>query len=146
MAQMRGQTRELGLDPCPWLTSFSRAVFPYGPGLTFCGLTPEDHDLDMADRCQDEPFFRMLAQETPQRDLLNKTEGLIYNFWPSWKIMSLLKKMVGEEASQETMKGAVFLVCMEVMLLRGFCMRMVTRFVSLISQASFVAKLPGKSV
>ena len=36
------------------------------PGLTFCGLTPEDHDLDMADKCQDEKFFRMLAQETPQ--------------------------------------------------------------------------------
>ncbi|XP_078300804.1 antimicrobial peptide NK-lysin-like isoform X1 [Panthera onca] len=129
-----------------WVLLLLASVLLATPGLTFCGLTPEDHDLDMADRCQDEPFFRMLAQETPQRDLLNKTEGLIYNFWPSCKIMSLLKKMVGEEASQETMKGAVFLVCMEVMLLRGFCMRMVTRFVSLISQASFVAKLPGKSV
>ncbi|XP_043459819.1 antimicrobial peptide NK-lysin-like isoform X4 [Prionailurus bengalensis] len=129
-----------------WALLLLASVLLATPGLTFCGLTPEDHDLDMADRCQDEPFFQMLAQETPQRDLLNKTEGLIYNCWPSWKIMSLLKKMVGEEASQETMKGAVFLVCMEVMLLRGFCMRMVSRFIRLISQASFVAKLPGKSV
>ncbi|XP_029792141.1 antimicrobial peptide NK-lysin-like [Suricata suricatta] len=38
------------------------------PGLTFSGLTPEDHDLDMADRCQDEKFFWMLAQETPQHN------------------------------------------------------------------------------
>ncbi|XP_058539445.1 antimicrobial peptide NK-lysin-like isoform X4 [Neofelis nebulosa] len=129
-----------------WALLLLASVLLATPGLTFCGLIPEDHDLDMADRCQDEKFFQMLAQETPLGSLLNKTEGLIYNFWPSWKIMSLLKKMVGEEASQETTKGAVFLVCMEVMLLRGFCMRMVTRFVSLISQASFVAKLPGKSV
>ncbi|XP_078300805.1 antimicrobial peptide NK-lysin-like isoform X2 [Panthera onca] len=83
-----------------WVLLLLASVLLATPGLTFCGLTPEDHDLDMADRCQDEPFFRMLAQETPQRDLLNKTEGLIYNFWPSCKIMSLLKKMVGEEASQ----------------------------------------------
>nr|XP_055183042.1 antimicrobial peptide NK-lysin-like isoform X2 [Nyctereutes procyonoides] len=52
-----------------WALLLLASVLLGTPGLTYSGLIPEDHDdLSKADICQEEQFFRRLAQEAAQGD------------------------------------------------------------------------------
>ncbi|XP_039708341.1 granulysin isoform X2 [Pteropus medius] len=67
------------------------------PGLAFTHLTPEHHDLVMADLHDGEQFCQSLAQEGLQGDLLITREGMSINCWSCTKIIQKLEKMVGKQ-------------------------------------------------
>ncbi|XP_047710438.1 antimicrobial peptide NK-lysin-like isoform X1 [Prionailurus viverrinus] len=112
-----------------WALLLLASVLLATPGLTFCGLSPEDHDLDMADRCQDEPFFQMLAQETPQQNLtLNLCDTCRM-------ILSWLKNCVGLQRIQMTIEKAAELVCSQFPLVENICKETINKYVNDIVQS-----------
>ncbi|XP_046925915.1 antimicrobial peptide NK-lysin-like [Lynx rufus] len=112
-----------------WAFLLLASVLLATPGLTFCGLTPEDHDLDMADRCQDEKFFQMLAQETPQHNLtLNPCDTCRM-------ILSWLKNCVGLQRIQMTIEKAAQLVCSQFPLVENICKETINKYVNDIIQS-----------
>ncbi|XP_029792139.1 antimicrobial peptide NK-lysin-like [Suricata suricatta] len=99
------------------------------PGLTFSGLTPEDHDLDMADKCLNDPFYQMLAQEIPQHNAsLNLCDicRLILNW---------LKNCVGQHRIQMTIEKVAKLVCSQFPMVEDLCKETIIRFVRDITQS-----------
>ncbi|XP_053057348.1 antimicrobial peptide NK-lysin-like [Acinonyx jubatus] len=111
-----------------WALLLLASVLLATPGLTFCGLTPEDRDLDMADRCQDEPFFQMLAQETPQNLTLNPCDTCRM-------ILSWLKNCVGLQRIQMTIEKAAQLVCSRFPLVENICKETINKYVNDIVQS-----------
>ncbi|XP_030164909.1 antimicrobial peptide NK-lysin-like [Lynx canadensis] len=112
-----------------WALLLLASVLLATPGLTFCGLSLEDHDLDMADRCQDEKFFQMLAQETPQHNLtLNPCDTCRM-------ILSWLKNCVGLQRIQMTIEKAAQLVCSQFPLVENICKETINKYVNDIIQS-----------
>nr|KAF6446868.1 granulysin [Rousettus aegyptiacus] len=67
------------------------------PGLAFTHLTPEHHELVMADLHDEEQFCQDLAQEGLQGDLLTTREGIGASCWSCKKIVQKLQEMVGKQ-------------------------------------------------
>ncbi|XP_077622777.1 antimicrobial peptide NK-lysin-like isoform X2 [Crocuta crocuta] len=98
------------------------------PGLTFSGLTPEDHDLDMADSCQEEQFFQMLAQDIPQGDWRN------LKCTTCKMIIKVLRKALGHDITRETIKHALSLVCRKILGNKKQCQELITKYDNKITQ------------
>ncbi|XP_043459821.1 antimicrobial peptide NK-lysin-like [Prionailurus viverrinus] len=110
-----------------WALLLLASVLLATPGLTFCGLSPEDHDLDMADRCQDEKFFRMLAQETPQEDRPFTLCGICMC------IVSWVKNCLGFNLIQKVIEKVAGLLCSACPLVENICKAWITSFLDKIT-------------
>ncbi|KAF0879460.1 GNLY protein, partial [Crocuta crocuta] len=102
------------------------------PGLTFSGLTPEDHDLDMADSCQEEQFFQMLAQDIPQRCPGPRAAGVCREASVLGRahLIPLLPMLL----LQETIKHALSLVCRKILGNKKQCQELITKYDNKITQ------------
>ncbi|XP_025724065.1 granulysin isoform X2 [Callorhinus ursinus] len=64
------------------------------PGLTFSGLSPEDHDLSMADMYEEEQFFEILAEEA------TKGDQMIFTCKSCKFIIKSLRKILGHNITR----------------------------------------------
>ncbi|XP_029792140.1 antimicrobial peptide NK-lysin-like [Suricata suricatta] len=110
-----------------WALLLLASVLLATPGLTFSGLTPADHDLDMADRCQDEKFFRMLAQETPQGDPEFNPCAICRC------IVSWVKNCLGLNLIQKVIKKVAGLLCSACPSVENICKSWITEILDKIT-------------
>ncbi|XP_039108576.1 antimicrobial peptide NK-lysin-like isoform X2 [Hyaena hyaena] len=112
-----------------WALLLLASVLLATPGLTFSGPTPEDHDLDMADSCLNDPFFQMMVQDIPQSNVsLNLCEicRLILNW---------VKNCVGRQRIQMTIEKVAQLVCSQFPLVENLCKETISKYVNEITQS-----------
>ncbi|XP_038416526.1 antimicrobial peptide NK-lysin-like [Canis lupus baileyi] len=112
-----------------WALLLLASVLLVTPGLTYSGLIPEDHDdLSTADICQEEQFFRRLAQEAAQGDpRFNQC-----NFCR--KIISWLRTCVGPSKIQEAIQKAATAVCSKIPAVENVCQKIITGILNGIAQ------------
>ncbi|XP_055099560.1 granulysin isoform X1 [Symphalangus syndactylus] len=79
-------------------------------GLVFSCLSPEYYDLATAHLCDEEKSCPCLAQESPQGDLLTKTQELAYDCRTCLRIVQALKEMV-KQPTEKSVSKAVTRVC-----------------------------------
>ncbi|XP_011368115.1 granulysin isoform X1 [Pteropus medius] len=114
------------------------------PGLAFTHLTPEHHDLVMADLHDGEQFCQSLAQEGLQGDLLITREGMSINCWSCTKIIQKLEKMVGKQPDKDSIAQAASRVCSKMRLLTGLCKKIMKTFLRRISKDIMAGKTPSE--
>ncbi|XP_072621207.1 uncharacterized protein [Vulpes vulpes] len=108
-----------------WALLLLASVLLATPGLTFSGLTPEDHDdLSTVDMCQEEHFFEVPAQEA------SKDDQMIFTCIPCKIIIRLLMKYLGEYITEEAIKHAASLLCEETFVLTHLCHKIITKYLS----------------
>ncbi|XP_022260094.2 antimicrobial peptide NK-lysin-like isoform X4 [Canis lupus familiaris] len=111
-----------------WALLLLASVLLATPGLTYSGLIPEDHDdLSTADICQEEQFFRRLAQEAAQGDQFNQCDICRM-------IMTWLRTCVGPSQIQEAIQKAATAVCSKIPAVENVCQKIITGILNGIAQ------------
>ncbi|XP_066228432.1 granulysin isoform X1 [Saccopteryx leptura] len=137
---MPQQLPQHGLQALPLLA----LVLLGSPGLAFCSLSPECHDLVTATLWEGEQLGQGFAQEGPQAHLLTMREGQSGRCWFCQKIIKKLRKIVGEQPNKDTIAQAASRVCNRQVLLRGLCKRTMKTFLRRISKDIMAGKTPQK--
>ncbi|CAD7676703.1 unnamed protein product [Nyctereutes procyonoides] len=112
-----------------WALLLLASVLLGTPGLTYSGLIPEDHDdLSKADICQEEQFFRRLAQEAAQGDpQFNQCDICRM-------IMTWLRTCVRPSHIQGAIDKATTAVCSKIPAVEKICKDILTRFLFRVAQ------------
>lgn len=106
-------------------------------GLTFSGLTPEDHDdLFTTDMCQEEHFFEALDHEA------SKDDQMIFTCKPCKFIIKILRKVLGQDISQEAIKQAASLVCHQTRVFTELCNTLFNKYLNDITRGIVNDKSP----
>eukprot|EP00071_Canis_lupus_P056453 XP_850517.1 antimicrobial peptide NK-lysin-like [Canis lupus familiaris] len=112
-----------------WALLLLASVLLATPGLTYSGLIPEDHDdLSTADICQEEQFFRRLAQEAAQGDQAFNQCDICR------MIMTWLRTCVGPSQIQEAIQKATTAVCSKIPAVEKVCKDILTRVLCSVAQ------------
>nr|XP_012423198.1 PREDICTED: granulysin [Odobenus rosmarus divergens] len=119
-----------------WALLLLASVLLATPGLTFSGLSLEDHDLSMADMYEEEQFFEILAEDA------SKGDQMIF-FCKSCKfIIKRLRKILGHNITQEAVKQVMSTVCRKTLMRKMFCDEIVTKYLRAITQGILNDKSP----
>ncbi|XP_077699266.1 antimicrobial peptide NK-lysin-like isoform X2 [Canis aureus] len=111
-----------------WALLLLASVLLATPGLTYSDLIPEDHDdLSTADICQEEQFFRRLAQEAAQVPQFNGCDICRM-------IMTWLRTCVGTSQIQEAIRKATKAVCSNFPAVEKVCKDILIRFLYSVAQ------------
>ncbi|KAF3826601.1 hypothetical protein GH733_009126 [Mirounga leonina] len=119
-----------------WALLLLASVLLATPGLTFSGLSPEDHDLSMADMYEEEQFFEILAKEA------SKGDQMIFTCKPCKFIIKTLRKILGHNITQEAIKQVLSRVCRKTLMPKTLCNEIVTKYLRAITQGLLNDKSP----